>query len=84
MVAILGSIIPAPFAKPVKTTSWPATETVRIATLGRVSVVIMASAVVVTCALLAEVTNFSMPLLILSRGSWGPILPVEQTNTSSG
>jgi hypothetical protein len=44
IVAMLGRIMPAPFAMPVTVTTWPPTSTRRDAAFGCVSVVMMASA----------------------------------------
>ena len=84
MVAMLGSIIPAPLAKPTIFTVRPSSCTSATETLGRVSVVIIASAVSCTWPIRAFSTSVPMPETILSNGSCGPIFPVEQTKISCG
>lgn len=84
---MLGAIIPEPLHIPPIRTVLPLVSVVSTAnSLGYVSVVIIASA-----AFLEAVGELSslrrasvMSLLMMGRGSWRPMIPVEATATSSG
>ena len=79
MVASAGWIIPEPLAiPPTVKPSVAATEC-----LGRVSVVMIASAASIPPSSLRLATTCGKPLLILSSGSGTPMRPVDSTTTSS-
>ena len=83
IVAIFGSIIPAPFAIPATEILRPPNETVAITVLGRVSEVIIArlAATLRSSEFESPAAASATPLATFSIGINSPILPVEQTNT---
>src|SRR4028118_1094328 len=81
MVAMSGAIMPAPLAMPLRVTSTPPSRAVRVATFGKVSVVMMAlaaSSQALGFAFRSQASSTPWNL-VASRGS--PITPVEAMNT---
>ena len=85
IVAILGSIIPAPFAMPATDIFLPPNATVAMTVFGRVSEVMIARLAAALCS--SESESFdaasAIPFATFSIGINSPILPVEHTRTSS-
>ena len=82
MVAMSGAIMPAPLAMPAMVTSIPSILAVAAASLGKVSVVMMAfAASAMRCGVASPWSRSKTPSnLEASRGS--PITPVEATKIS--
>jgi hypothetical protein len=78
MVARAGASIPAPFAIPANS----APPTVVLATLGTVSVVMIARDISSSESVFKCVAIVSIPEMILSIGRSSPIRPVEQITIS--
>jgi hypothetical protein len=81
MVAMSGAIMPAPLAMPLRVTSMPPMVAVRVATFGKVSVVMIALAASIQAVGFAFFSQaVSTPSnFVASRGS--PMTPVEAMNT---
>src|SRR3954467_6094070 len=86
MVAMLGWIIPAPFATPAMLTSFSPMRIFAEAIFGRVSVVMMAFAKARSAALpvAALATRAGSAAMIFSPGNGTPMIPVEDGKTSFG
>ena len=84
MVAMLGWIMPLPLEMPPRVTVLPPISTWAAASLGMVSVVIMAVAAAKEPSGLKVFTSSGMPSWMGSRGSTWPMTPVEATTTSWG
>ena len=84
MVAMSGAIMPEPLAMPLMVTRRPAISQPAVASLGKVSVVMMARAA--SCQLSpAAVSTARASTALISAGSSGsPITPVDATKTSCG
>ncbi len=82
-VAMSGAIIPAPFAMPAMVTLVPPTRTVRVATFGNASVVIIACAARQNPPSSSDSIAAATPRRMGSAGSTTPILPVEHGSTAS-
>ena len=74
--------MPAPLAKPLMTTSAEPSRTVRVASLGNVSVVMMARAAISQASALADFASPSSRCVNLPASSGSPMTPVEDRNTS--
>ena len=86
MVAMLGWIIPAPFATPAMLTSFSPMGIFAEAIFGRVSVVRMAPAKARSATLPAAAfpTSAGSAAMIFSEGNGTPMMPVEDGNTWCG
>ena len=84
MVAMLGWIMPLPLEMPPTFTVLPPISTSAAASLGRVSVVMMAVAAAWEPWALKDFTSSGMPAWMGSMGSTWPMTPVEATTTSWG
>jgi hypothetical protein len=84
MVAISGAIMPAPLAMPLMTTSTSPIATRAVATLGKVSVVMIARAASIRPSGLALAASLPRTAAILPLSSGSPITPVEAMNISAG
>ena len=85
MVAMLGAIMAAPFAAPLTVKRDPAISRERDASLGKVSVVIMAVAASRKDAGddASRLIAVGIPSANFGRGKKRPMTPVEHTRTSS-
>ncbi len=83
MVAISGAIMPAPLAMPLMTTSASPILTRAVATLGKVSVVMIARAASIRPSGLALAASSPRTAAILPPSSGSPITPVEAMNICS-
>ncbi len=83
-VAIFRWIMPEPLQQPLIVTVLPPIASWRLATLGRVSVVMIAWATKGAPWNAPGVVISAIPLVTLSIGRWRPITPVESTSTWSG
>ena len=81
IVAMFGSIIPAPLAMPPRRTVFPSISNSTATSLGKVSLVMIASAACRLPWLFAAAGNSAMEVSIFSIGSGTPMRPVEQTMT---
>ena len=84
MVAMLGWIMPLPLEMPPTFTALPPSSTWAAASLGRVSVVIMAVAAPREPSGLRDFASAGTPWAMGSMGSTWPMTPVEATTTSWG
>ena len=86
MVAILGPIMAAPFARPSSETDLPPKSLRALTSLGRVSVVRIAldTRWKLAASLESDESTVARPDSSRSIGSWWPMMPVEATRTSSG
>ena len=84
MVAMLGWIMPLPLEMPPSLTVLPPVSTSAAASLGMVSVVMMAVAAALEPSALNDLTSSGMPAAMGSMGSTWPMTPVEATTTSWG
>jgi hypothetical protein len=82
MVAMSGAIMPAPLAMPLTVTVVLPSLARAVATLGKVSVVIIARAAARKSSGLAPATRPSITAANLVASSGSPITPVEARNTS--
>ncbi len=83
IVAIMGSIMPEPFAIPPMTASRPPIDTRTAASFGNGSVVMIARAAADPWSGASAPIAAGRPARILSRLSATPMTPVDATNTSS-
>ena len=81
MVASEGAIIPDPLLMQVSVTSLPPMATVRLASLTRVSVVMIASAAAMASGL-SEAESAGIAATILCAGSRTPMTPVDAVSTA--
>ena len=81
MVAISGAIMPEPLAMPQSVTLCPSISTLRIAPLGNVSVVMMASAAGNQAFASSALCNLGNSARTFSTGNGSPITPVEAMKT---
>ncbi len=82
MVAMSGAIMPEPLAKPLMVTVLSPILTCRVATLGNVSVVMIALAAAIQPSARNTFTSFGTPATILSVVIGWPMTPVEAMKTS--
>ncbi len=83
IVAMSGAIMPEPLAIPVNVTGTPPISAWRTAPLGKVSVVMIASAAACQGAVPSASARSSRRSVMRSAGSGSPITPVEATKTCS-
>ena len=84
MVAMSGAIMPEPFAMPLSVTATSPISARWVASLGNVSVVMMARAASVQRLSAASAAIFAITLSNLDASSGSPMTPVEAMNTCSG
>ena len=84
IVAMSGWIMPAPLQNPLITTSTPSILAVRVASLGKVSVVITARAAACQASALVSPASLPSRWVNLPASSGSPMTPVEAMNTSPG
>ena len=82
MVPMFGMIMPEPLAMPAMTTSVPPIDVLRDDPLGKVSVVMMASAAAGQSSGVSAATALGRQPVMQSTGSGSPITPVEARKTS--
>ena len=82
MVAMSGAIMPEPLRKPLMVTVRSPILAWRVASLGKVSVVMMAAAAAAQPSSRADLISAGTTAAIFSQSSGWPITPVEAMNTS--
>ena len=83
MVAMSGAIMPDPLAMPLIWTVTPPIRACRVASLGKVSVVMMAAAAAAQPSSANAAVRSGRPAVMRSSASGSPMTPVEARKTSS-